>query len=59
VVDGLAAALGGGNGYFEVVLGVFLADEVVQGARPEAVIERRVIYILFTGNDAGDSMPPL
>ena len=52
-------ALGGGDGDFEVVLGIFLPDEIGQGTRPEAVIQGCVFYIWFTGNYAGDGWPPL
>jgi hypothetical protein len=58
VVDGLAAALGGGDGDFQVVLGIFLTDKIVQGTRPEAVIQGRVFNAGFTGNYAGDGLPP-
>jgi hypothetical protein len=54
VVYWLAAAPGGRDGYFEVVLGVFLPDEVGQGTRPEAVVQGCVFFAGFTGNYAGD-----
>jgi len=59
VVDRLAAALGGGDGDFEVVLGIFLPDEIGQGTRPEAVIQGCVFYVGFAGNYTGDGCPPL
>ncbi len=58
VVDGLAAALGGGDGNLEVLLGLVLADEVGEGTRPEGGIEGRVLYIGLSGDNACDGFTP-
>ena len=54
MVDRLAAALGGGDGDFQVLLEGFLADEVVQLARAQVVIEGGVLIAGLAGNYTGD-----
>jgi hypothetical protein len=58
MVDGLAPAFSGDDANFKVILGIFLPDEVGQGARPEAVIQGCVLFAGFPGNNASYGLTP-
>jgi hypothetical protein len=58
MVDRLAAAFSGSDGYFEVVLGLFLPDKIGQGAGAEAVVQGCVLFDRFAGDNAGYGLTP-
>jgi hypothetical protein len=59
MVDRLAPAFSSGDGNLEVFLYIFLAYEIVQGTRPKAVIEGRILFAGLTGNNASYGLTPL
>lgn len=52
VVDGFIPSLGGGDGDFEVVLGLVLSDKIGQAPRPQAGIKRCILGTGLTRYDA-------
>jgi hypothetical protein len=52
VVQRLAPALGGGNGYSQVLLDLVLPGEVAEGMGAEAGIEVGVLGLGLAGNNA-------
>jgi len=53
VVQGFTPALGGVDGYIQVVLSLLLTNEVGQAPGPQAGIERCILFAGFTRYDAG------
>ena len=54
MVESFASSFGGGDGDGEIVLDPVLAFEIIQGAWPQAGLERQVLFAGFAGYDAGD-----